>query len=250
MSWNDTMGLMSTVALSLPVFFIIAFRLAGYRTFPALLAYYIFAVAYNFLTEGYVHVNKNIVLHAGLINNLLDAPLILLFLTYFSRSVENTRRMHWLIGGLIVFDIILVSIWGLNFTTVTIAMAPGLLAILGFSVIFFVHQVKITVTQQKATGRALISASLLFVYGCFSIIYLIHYVLRSEDVENTFLVYFIATILSSILMSVGIYLESKRVKKLSELKVVRRELSEIYGEEKTATPLRPAVLDFDSEQWN
>jgi hypothetical protein len=51
-------------------------------------------------------------------------------------------------------------------------------------------------------------------------------------------------------MSIGIFIERKRVQKLNELKTTRKELSEIYNETKTAAPLKAAILDFDKDQWN
>jgi hypothetical protein len=128
-------------------------------------------------------------------------------------------------------------------------MGPGILLVMVLCVGFFVRQIKIAITMHKASGKAIITASLLFGYGCYSIIYIMYYIMESKDVENTFLVYFFVSTFSSLLMTIGIYVEHKRVRKLSELKLVRKELSALYGEEKTA-PLRPAGFDFDKEQWN
>jgi len=50
-------------------------------------------------------------------------------------------------------------------------------------------------------------------------------------------------------MATGIVIERKRVQKLNELKVTRKELAEMYGEKKT-TILRTAAFDFDREQWS
>jgi len=42
------------------------------------------------------------------------------------------------------------------------------------------------------------------------------------------------SILSSILMAIGILIENKRFKKLDELRHTRKELATIYGEKKVA----------------
>ncbi len=49
---------------------------------------------------------------------------------------------------------------------------------------------------------------------------------------------------------IGLAIERKRIQKLQELKVTRKELSTIYTETKRAAPLRTAILDFDRDQWN
>jgi hypothetical protein len=250
MNWNDVMGLVSTVSLSLPILTMIAMGLAGYRSFPALVIYYAIVVFYNLLQLDYVHADKGFIFYFGITNNLLDAPLMLLFLSYFSPTTHLKKRMDLLVGIFVAFEIAVLITFGFTVKAITIIMAPGFLLILGFCIPFFVRQTKITISHHKAMGKAMITASLLFAYGCYTIIYVMYYLMDVRNEEDTFLVYFFITTLSSLLMSAGIIIERKRIKKLSELKVVRKELSELYANEKTAAPLKAAVFDFDKEQWN
>jgi hypothetical protein len=253
MTWNSVMGFISSVALFLPVVLILAFRLGRYRSFPALLIYYILVFIYNLFTERYINVDHNFVHYWGLSNNLLDAPLMLFFLTYFSPSPTLTKQMRMLILGLLVFDAIIIGLKGFNINSLTIIMAPGLLIVFAFCLYFFVRQSKITIMHRKATGKALIAASLLFAYGCYEIIYLMYYVFNKtliSSVDDTFLVYFLVTTFSSILICLGIIIERKRIQKLHELKLTRKELSMVYKETKSVNPAKTAMLDFDREQWN
>ena len=158
--------------------------------------------------------------------------------------------MKLLILGFIVFEAITVAYYGFTVRAITIIMGPGILLVLAFCLIFFVRQAKISITHHKAAGKAMMTASQLFAYGCYSIIYIMYYLLDIRDVQNTFLVYFFVSTFASLLMSAGIIIEKKRVKKLSELKVVRKELSELYRQEKQTGPLRPALFDFDKDLWN
>ena len=52
MTWLEVMGLISTIALFVPIIIIFALRLAWYKSFPALLAYYIIVFGYNLLSLG------------------------------------------------------------------------------------------------------------------------------------------------------------------------------------------------------
>jgi hypothetical protein len=253
MTWNSVMGLISSVALALPVIFILALRLGTYRSFPALLVYYVLVFAYNLFTENYVHVSTDFERNWGLANNLLDAPLMLFFLTYFSPSSAMTKKMKILIITLVAFDVLIIGLRGYNVDSLTIIMAPGLLSVLAFSLYFFVRQTKITIMHRKSSGKAVIAAALLFAYGCYGIIYLMYYVFNKiivNSIDDTFLVYFLVTTFSSIFICVGIVMERKRVQKLNELKVTRKELSIVYKESQPATTIKAAMLDFDREQWN
>jgi hypothetical protein len=249
MTWNYVMGLVSTVALSLPILTIIATKLSGYRSFPALLIYYALAVGDNFLTQGYIPVEKTFTRYYGIVNILLETPLILIFLSYFSTTVQFARRINLLIGAFTVYEIIIVSILGFTRNAITITLGSGLLLILCFCIHFFIHQTKIAIIHRKATGKAVIAGSFLFYFGCLSIIYLMYYIFKTPRVE-TFLVYFLVTTLSSLLLCAGIIIERKRVQKLNELKITRKELSVVYKDGEPTIPLKTITLDFDKEQWN
>ncbi len=251
MTWNSVMGLISSIALFLPIFFILVFRLGGYRTFPALLSYYAIVFAYNLLTQGYIITNTETIRYWSICNNLLDAPLMLTFLTYFSTSPAFTKKMRITICSVIGFEIAIILLKGYTTEAITIILGPALLTVVFFCAYFFIRQTKITITHHKGMGKAIIAASLLFAYGCYTIIYLMYYVFKTPYVADTFLVYFLVATFSSLLMCAGIIIERKRVQKLNELLQTRKELSELYKEEtKTATPLRTAMLDFDKDQWS
>lgn len=250
MTWNSVMGFISSFALFLPIFFIVALRLSGYKSFPALLIYYGSVFIYNLFTEGYIHAPADFVHYWGLGNNLLDFPLMLFFLTYYSTSPAFNRKMKITILAFLVFEIAVLLVRGMNVGAVTIIMGPGLLLVLGLCLSLFIRQTKITILYRKAIGKALIAAALLFAYGCYSIIYLMYYVFKTPHVADTFLVYFLVATFSSLLMCAGIIIERKRVQKLNELKTTRKELSAMYSDTKKAAPARAAMLDFDRDQWN
>jgi len=211
------------------------------------------------MTEKYIVVNDDIVYNWGITHNLLDTPLMLLFFTYFSMSKSFTQRLKFLTLGFLFFEMTVIAVKGYSTDAITIIMGPGLLIVFSICAYFFIRQTKIAINQWKATGKALIATALLFAYGCYTFIYLLYYVFKThiqnntineQYVADTFLVYFIVTTISSLLLAVGIYIESKRIKKMNELKITRQELSTIYTNTKRAAPIGTAMLDFDKEQWN
>jgi hypothetical protein len=250
MTWNDVMGLIATVALSLPILVLFSTRLAGHRIFPALVLYYLTAVIHNMMGQGFIPAKEEYIRFFGIANNLLDIPLMLTFLSSFAGSPVVKQRMRMLTIGFVAFELIVLSIWGFSRDSITIILGPGIALVLTFCIPFFVRHTKMTITHHKAMGKSMMLASLIFAYGCYTIIYIMHYLLKSKNIADTFLVYYFVSTFSSILMAVGIFVERKRIKKFSELKVVRRELSQLYSNEKTAAPLRSAVFDFDKDQWN
>lgn len=233
MSLYNVAGLLSAIALLLPIIIILTLRLAWYKSFPALLIYYVLVFGHTFLSQEFIITDKTFIYYYGVTNNFLDAPLMLSFMTYFSRTALFRKRMQLAVMVFILFEIIVIAIFGFNIRAATIVMAPGLLLILIFSLIFFIRQTKITIIHQKAAGKAFIAASLLFAYGGYIFIYIVYYLLKTQYKSDTFLVYFFITIFSSLLICAGIFFERKRVKQLEELQITREELKMIYGNSET-----------------
>jgi hypothetical protein len=258
MTWNSIMGFVSTLALFLPILLILALRLGTYRSFPVLLIYYTIVFINSLVTEHYIQPNADVVYFWGISTNLMDAPLMLLFLSYFSTSVAFFRRLIILIISFLVFELTVVLLVGFNVRAITIILGPGILIVFALCLFFFIRQSKIVITNRKALGKTLISASLVFAYGCYGILYVLFYVIKppegaeqkASQVTDTFLLYFIVLTFSSIVLCTGIIFERKRIQKLFELKKARKELHAIYKDTKPATPFRTAMLDFDREPWN
>ena len=250
MSWNSTLGLISSVALFLPVLFILVFKLGGYKTFPALMIYYLTVFGYNLLSLNYIHPGENVTYFWGITNNLLDAPLMLSFLTYFSTSPALRHQMKIIIVAFIGFELIILLWKGLTVEAITIIMGPGLAIVMGYCLYFFVRQSKVALLNGKTMGKAIMLASLVFAYGCYALIYLIYYVFRSPYIDHTFLIYFLVTTFSSLLLCTGLIIERKRINKLNEAIIARKELADIYKDSVSpATFSRGPMLDFDKEHW-
>ena len=229
MNWFNVVGMISTFSMFLPVIFIIVFRLTWYKSFPALLVYYTITFGFNLLSIDFFKADKNFIYYYGVANNLLDAPLMLSFMTYFSKTALFRKKMKMVIPVFLLFELIVIAIYGFNITAAIIVLGPGLLLVLGFSLLFFIHQAKITIVHQKAAGKALIVASLLFAYGGYSFVYVVYYLLKTPYKADTFLVYYLISIISSVLIATGIMYERKRVRELMELQTARKELKVIYG---------------------
>jgi hypothetical protein len=236
MTWFEVMGIVSTSVLFLPIITIFALRLAWYKSFPALLFYYAMVASQNFLSLAFIHVNKDFVRDYGVISNFLDAPLMLTFLTYFSKTASFRKKMKLVIPIFVLFELIVIAAKSFNiYSAMIIILPPGLLLVFYFSCVFFIHQAKITIMHQKAVGKACIVASLLFAYGGYSFIYVVFYLLKTPYKADTFLIYYLVSIVSSLLLTTGIIFERKRVSQLAELQTARKELKVVYGRPDTGT---------------
>ena len=85
-----------------------------------------------------------------------------------------------------------------------------------------------TINNKKAIGKAIILSSFLFVIGCYGIIYIMHFILRTPETTDVYIMYLISSSVSAVVLSVGLIIENKRIQKLKELLVTRQELRMIY----------------------
>jgi hypothetical protein len=245
MNWVQTMGYISIVSMVLPITLILSLKLYKNRCLAFLMLYYFSTLIYNLMTEKIIDLPDPYVRGFGIINNLLDIPLVLLYMLYFTKSASVRKKIHISILAFSVFEILAVLFFGFTKDAITIIMGPGILLAIVLSFTFFIEQIKDVIQFGKAPGKALMSASTLFLYGCFFIIYLFWYVMHTKAVDDSFLVYFYVVTLSSLLMSVGLLTEKKRFKMLEELDTTRKELSLLYPNEKIAFPQETSFMDKD-----
>ena len=245
MNWQSAIGLISTIALFAPVLIIVATRLIRYKQFFPLFIYCLLAFGFNLMTEHLINVPKTFERYYGIINNLTDMPLILSFLIFQVASSVQVKRMKIVMAVFILFEIVLITMYGISIKTITLTMGPGLLIVFGYSLYYFVYTVKRSFMHNKFIGKAVIASSLTFAYGCFIIIYLLHYILaRPDNVPNLFLIYYFVTIIYCGILSVGLVIESKRKKKQEELVQTRKELMRFFLDEK-----KPATPNRVTGQW-
>lgn len=244
MNWQNAIAILSTLALVTPVFVIFLTKLVRYKYFFSLFIYCLVAFTYNLMTEDYLAVSKTFLRTFGIINNLLDAPLMFTFLMYFANSKKQRKMMSVILLVFLCFELIVVTLKGISIPTIVIVMGPGITLVFSFALYFFVQSIKRSFIHAKAAGKAFMSTAISFAYGCFAFIYIMFYLLKVPDSPYIFLVYFTVTIIYCTLLTIGLILESKRKRKLEELLITRKELYRFFHEEK-----KPATSGDITGQW-
>ena len=244
MNWHDALGILSTIALFTPACVIVVTSLIRYKQYLPLFIWCILTFGFNLMTEDIVSVPKTIERYYGVLNNLLETPLILTFLIYQVASSFQIKIMKLVLAAYIVFEIVLITMFGFTVKTITYTIGPGLVIVFAYSLFFFVYTVKRSFIHNKFIGKAIIASALSFAYGCFIILYVLHYVITLDDLKNLFLIYYFITIIYCAILSVGLQIESKRKKKLQELLTTRKELKRFFADEK-----KPATPKGITGQW-
>src|SRR5258708_27427941 len=233
MNWQAILGISATLILFVPVILVLVYNLYKHRSFLALGIYFFVTGTYNLTQQNILHTPKLFNYYFGLTTNLLDAPLMLIFLCFFCTSPTMINRIKYAIYGFIAYEIVMIAIWGMNVKAITAILGPGLVIILIPTFMFFLRQLKLIVTLQKGLSKTLMIFSVLFAYMLYGLVYLFFYVLDTPDKGDTIMMYYIVSLLSTIIMCLGLFAENKRIRKIKELRNTRKELASIYNAPKT-----------------
>jgi len=229
MNWNTIIGVAATISLFLPVAAIVYYKLYQHRSLAALLVSYVITALYNLMSEGLLPLPASFQRGFGVINNYLDIPLMLTALLFFCPIKQKQRTVHIITAVFIGYEILIACFYGLDPKAVVYIMGPGLILILIYTFYLFARHIKITIEFGKNAGRTLMLVSILFAYGCYTIVYYFYYILKTQEVNDVFFLYYITSLVSSIIMAIGLHLIRKRMRELQEVKNTRRELAMFFG---------------------
>jgi hypothetical protein len=229
MNWNAFVGVTATLSLFLPVAAIIYYKLYQHRSLAALLVSYLTTALYNLMAEGLIPFPASFQRGFGVINNYLDIPLMLTALLFFCPIKQKQRTVHIVMALFIGYEIVIACLFGLDPKAVVYIMGPGLMLILAYTFYLFARHIKITIEFGKNAGRTLMLVAILFGYGCYGIVYYFYYILRTQEVRDVFLLYYITSLVSAVIMTIGLHLIRQRMRQLQEVKNTRRELAMFFG---------------------
>ena len=229
MNWYAFIGIAAITSFFFPVVVILYNRFYRHRSLAALLVYYVLLALYNLIDTKLVPSPEAFHQFLGILDNYLDAPLMLATLVFFCPGKKKQKIVQILAASFIAYEVVITLIYGFNSKSAIYVIGPGMAIILIYTFYLFIRQIKFTIVHGKNTGRTLMLASILFAYGCFSLIYYFYYIQKTKFIADTYLLYFISSLIASILMGIGLHLMRKRIKELQSLKVLRKELALFFN---------------------
>jgi hypothetical protein len=195
----------ATFLFLVPVFFIIKKKLYLHVSFIAILGYYTISMVSNFMSLHILPGSANLANVLSILNNLLDGPLVLLFLVFFCPTILAEKAVRYTFYAITVFVLVLVFTSGFNNKTITITLGPGMLFILTYSFYLFTQRIGGAFYEKNEVAFVLLLTGLLVAYTGYIIVYFLNYVLDSKDMESIMLLYDLTTIFSLILSGIGYY---------------------------------------------
>ena len=207
-NWIYWIGLLTITCMLLPVLLILAKKQFS-PSFIALSIYFLSTFFYNFLLIAFPAFPKESRRYIGVVTNIIDAPLMLVFLLQFGENAAIKKLIRMCLVVFVLFEIVVILIDGLSVKSISIFSGPGILIILGFACYFFSRHVRIAIVQKLDIGKTMMISGILFAYAVYFMVYLFYYVLQTPNKADALIIYFLASIISSILVSSGLIFEKK-----------------------------------------
>jgi hypothetical protein len=211
-SWIYWFGLVTMSCMLLPVIIVLAKKqfTPGHL---ALSIYFLSTFIYNLLLVVFPSFPKEIRRNIGVANNLLDTPLMLLFLIQFASSVEIKKLLKICLFAFLTFEFGIILLYGFSVMSISIFSGPGLLMVLSFSFYFFTLHIRTAITQKMDIAKTMMVAGILFAYAVYFMVYLFYYILETPNKTDALIIYFLASIVASALISSGLMREKSNVVK-------------------------------------
>lgn len=229
MNWDATLGVACIITFTLPVVVIFYNRYYTHKSLAALLAYYLFMIIDN-LFGTILPSASSLGTVINYADNYTNIPLVLTALLFFCPSKQRQGKVRMLTLLFIAYEIVIIAVYGFTFKSITYIMGPGAGVIMIYSFYLFVRQIKFSIFHGKNHGRVLMLASLVFDWSCYSLIYFFQYIEKTPFQNDVFRLYYISSIISSILMAIGLHMMRVRMKELQSLKTIRKELALFFGQ--------------------
>lgn len=229
MNWNAIIGIACIASLTAPISVIIYHRYYKHRSLAALLVYYIFILIHLVMSQNMLALSKTVRFNFGVLANYLDVPLMLTSLVFFCPIKQKQNVIRIISYTFIGYELLITLLNGFNKTSVVYIMGPGLAIIIIYTFYLFLRQIKFSVMHGKNYGRVIMLASVFFSYAVYALIYYFYYVQKTPFVNDTELIYYIATTIAAIAMATGLQLMNRRLKELQSLKITRKELAMFFS---------------------
>jgi hypothetical protein len=154
-------------------------------------------------------VSKNLLHNITIFYNMLDTPFILGIL-YFTTSYNFVKKAA--VAGitlLLLVQVVSIVKGGISYDSQKYALGVGVgvvLCIVSMEIVRYMQKIEHS-TRQNA--KMFVYAALLFEYATFIVIYIFDYILIAEDRKDSFIIYYVSTLVAIVIASCGFILFRK-----------------------------------------
>lgn len=146
----------------------------------------------------------------GVVYNLLDIPVILTIFYYTGSSPGIRKLARAGLIAIILIELTSVALAGFDYNALKYTIGPGILVVMVIVVWEILRYLQKIEHSNRQTAKVFIYAALLFEYATFILIYIFDYFIVDSAREDSFLIYYISTVVAIVIASSGYLLFRKK----------------------------------------
>lgn len=146
----------------------------------------------------------------GVVYNLLDIPVVLAIFYYTGSSPAVRKFALSALAAIILIELVSVIVKGLDYDALKYTIGPGLafvITIVTWEILRYLQKIQ---HSNRQTAKVFIYAALLFEYATFILIYIFDYFIPDSNREDSFLIYYLSSIVAIVIASSGYLLFRKK----------------------------------------
>jgi drug/metabolite transporter (DMT)-like permease len=209
MNGGPGFSIMSTIILLLPLIAIVFRIRQWHNSFLALITMILLIGFTSLSSSGIFSFSPATVQFINTISALVQPLLTLLFLVYFAQNEQVRKALTLTVIILLVTGVLILSKKDIQDTAEPAVLGLGILVVSAFSIFFFLQQIKLSVHQRNAMGKAFMISAIVFVNCCYALIFLAYYFFGTDNHQDLFTIYEIGIVIFSILLLAGILLNKQ-----------------------------------------
>ena len=201
---NIWLNFISTFILLVPVISMLFKKSTWNKNFIPLAVCFLLLLCTGLINNDLINLGENantIFITASII---FQAPLILMFLNYFQLNADLKKAVRVSLLAYMIGGTLFLSVKGVHAETIGLILGSGLFLVLIYGLIIFFRQIKESIHGRRETGKAFMISAVVFAYACYLFIYLMSYVFHTREKTEIILLFQLATIISTLLVSIGL----------------------------------------------
>lgn len=203
---NSTLQLISALIVLIPVAIIFVKQKGNNKYFLSLAAANVMFFISTFLLNKFVALPATASNLISTFANVLQAPLTLMFLLYFTDNKKMEKAIRYSLIAVLGISAIAISFSTLNAELTFNLMALGIAPVFIIGSVLFIQHVKTSVYENKGSNSAFMLSSIVFAYGSYLLLLTLHFISPEKHATDLRSLFGLITIISTAFVSISILL--------------------------------------------
>lgn len=203
---NSTLQLISALIVLVPVAIIFIKQKGNNKYFLSLAAANVMFFISTFLLNKFVALPATASNLISTCANVLQAPLTLMFLLYFTENKQIVKAIRYSLVAVLGISVAAMAVSTINTELTLNLMTLGVAPVFIIGSVLFIQHVKTSVYENKGSNNAFMLSSIVFAYGSYMLLLTLHFIAPEKHATDLRSLFGLITIISTAFTTISIVL--------------------------------------------